>query len=377
MEKRGLTSATIKPVRERIRRINPMSNTKTMQALQFVGYQKPFEFREVPVPEAGPGEVIIKVAGAGACQSDLHAMEIPEGKLTFKHSIPFTVGHEPAGWVDSIGAGVEGFAVGDAVLVYVLQGCGYCRNCLVGRENYCENCGFQTPGNGIGYDGAMAPYMRVSAAARHLIRLGTLDPRKMAPLADAGGTSYHSVKPLLPTLVPGTTAVVIGVGGLGQMTIQILKALTPARVVALANTEKSLAFAKELGADEALPSNPEAVKKVRDMTGGRGADVVLDIVGINVTLQMAAEMVKRLGIISMVGHGGGVLPFNNRSVPLCSSVVAPYGMGFQDLIEVVELVKAGKIHTVVEHFALDKVMDAYQLMREGKLKGRAVMTPNG
>ena len=354
-----------------------MSNNKTMQALQFVGYKTPFEFREVPIPEAGPGEVVIKVAGSGACQSDLHALTVPEGGLPFKHSIPFTMGHEPAGWVHGIGAGVEGFAIGDPVLVYVLQGCGYCRNCLVGSENYCENCGIQTPGTGIGIDGAMAPYMRVPAAARHLIRLGNLAPHTVAPLSDAGGTSYHAVKPSVPYLLPGSTAVVIGAGGLGQMAIQILKALTPATVVALDTAEERLTLARELGADETMQSNAEAVKRVRDMTGGRGADVVLDIVGINPTLQMAAGMVKRLGLITMVGRGGGMLPFNNHSVPLGTSVVAPYGNGFQDLIEVVELVKAGKVRMMVEHFPLEKALEAYQLMRDGQLKGRAVMTPNG
>jgi propanol-preferring alcohol dehydrogenase len=354
-----------------------MGNQKTMQALQFVGYQKPLEFREVAVPEAGPGDVVIKVAGSGACQSDLHVLEMPEGKFTFKHSFPFTMGHEPAGWVDSIGPGVEGFSIGEPVVVYVLQGCGYCRNCLVGRENYCENSGIQTHGIGIGIDGAMAPYLRVPQAARHLVRLGTLNPRTVAPLADAGATSYHSVKFALPFLSPGTTAVVIGCGGLGQMSIQILKALTAATVIALDTTEERLALARELGADVTLISNPEAVKTVRKMTGGRGADVVMDIVGANATLQMSAEMVKRLGLIARVGRGGGVLPFNNFNVPLGTSVVAPYGLGFQDLTEVVELAKAQKIRTVVEQFPLENVFDAYQLMREGKLKGRAVMLPNG
>jgi propanol-preferring alcohol dehydrogenase len=349
----------------------------TMQALRYVGYQKPFKFCDVPIPQAGPGEVVIKVGGSGACLSDLLSMEIPEGKLPFKHRIPFTIGHEPAGWVDSIGPGIEGFAVGDPVLVYVMQGCGYCRNCLVGKENYCEKSGVQTPGNGIGYDGAMAPLMRVPAAARHLVHLGRLDPRTAAPLADAGMTSYQCVKPSLPVLVPGSTAVVIGAGGLGQMTIQILKALTPATTIALDTTAERLDLARELGADETMLSNSDAVEKVRKMTGGRGADVVLDIVGNDTTLRMAAEMVRRLGQITMVGHGGGTLPFNNRSVPLCTSVSAPYGGGFQDLVEAVELAKMGKIRTVVEHFPFDKAMDAYQLMREGKLKGRAVMTPNG
>jgi propanol-preferring alcohol dehydrogenase len=346
-----------------------------MKALRIVGYQKSFEFCDVPIPQAGPGDVVIKVGGSGACSSDLHAMEIPAEKFPFK--IPFTLGHEPAGWVESIGAGVEGFAVGDPVLVNVLQGCGYCRNCIVARENYCENSGVQTLGNGMGQDGAMAPYMLVPAAARHLIPLGDLDPRTVAPLADAGGTSYHCVKLTLPFLVPGTTAVVIGAGGLGQMALQILKALTPASIVVLDTTEERLAVARELGADEAMLSNVDAVKKVRDMTGGRGADVVIDIVGINPTLQMSADMVKRLGLIVMVGHGGGVLQFDHRKVPLCTSVVAPHGMGYQDLVEVVELVKSGKVRMVVENFPLEKALDAYQLMREGKLRGRAVMTPHG
>lgn len=354
-----------------------MSGGKTMRALRFTGDQTSYTFGDVPIPEPGPGEVVIKVGGSGACRSDLHYERASLDQVSFNHIGSWTIGHEPAGWVESIGAGVTGFSIGDPVLVYVLQGCGHCRNCLIGRENYCENVGAQTGGNGIGIDGAMAPYMRVPAAERHLIPLGTLDPRTVAPLADAGATSYHAVKGTLPFLVPGTTAVVIGAGGLGQIAIQILKALAPATVVVLDATEDRLVTARELGADEALLSTPQAVEQIRDRTAGRGADVVLDFVGSDATLIMAAQLVKRIGIISMVGRGGGTLPFNPRNVPLGISVVAPYGNGFQDVVEVVELVKEGKVRMLVENFPLDDAMDVYQLMRDGKLEGRAVLTPNG
>jgi propanol-preferring alcohol dehydrogenase len=226
-------------------------------------------------------------------------------------------------------------------------------------------------------DGAFAAYMRVPVAMRHLVHLGNIDPRSAGPLSDAGGTTYNAVQCALPFLVPGTTAVVIGAGGLGQMAIQILKALTPAVVIAMDTTEDRLANAKRLGADETMLSGPEAAKQVRDITGGRGADVVLDIVGINPTLQMSVEMVSMRGLIVFVGRGGGTLQFHPRTVPNHTAVVSPYYCSFQDLIEVTELAKAGKVQTMVEYFPLDKAFDVLQLMKEGKLKGRAVLTPNG
>jgi propanol-preferring alcohol dehydrogenase len=225
----------------------------------------------------------VKVGGAGACHSDLHAMEAPPG--TFPGRLPFTIGHENAGWVEKLGPGATGFAPGDPVIVYGAWGCGTCANCRVGMENYCENSGGL--GGGLaGNDGGMAPYLLVPAA-RFLIPLGTLDPREAAPLSDAALTSYHAVKRSLHLLGPDSTAVVIGAGGPGQMAIQILRALSSATtVVAVDCTTGKVTTAKRLGADEALLSGEQAVTRIRDMTRGHGAHLVLDMVGADPTLRV-------------------------------------------------------------------------------------------
>ena len=151
-------------------------------------------------------------------------MEAPEGPKPFK--FPFTLGHENAGWVEKLGPGVAGYSVGDPVLVYGPWGCGHCMNCRMGMENYCENIAEARPG-GLGSDGGMAQYLLVPST-RLLIPLGSLNPSEAAPLTDAALTSYHAVKRSLHLLGPGSTAVVIGVGGLGQMAVQLLRTLSGA-----------------------------------------------------------------------------------------------------------------------------------------------------
>jgi alcohol dehydrogenase, propanol-preferring len=347
-----------------------------MRAFQLTGWQKPPELREVPVPEPGPGEVLVKVAGAGACHSDLHIMQAPGPAPGDSTRLPFTLGHENAGWVETLGPGVTGFAPGDPVIVYGPWGCGLCANCREGRENYCEKTGGLGGGLG-GHDGGMAEYLLVPAS-RFLIPLGTLDPREAAPLSDAGLTSYHAIKRSLHLLGPGSTAVVIGVGGLGQMAIQILRALSVATTIVAADTATDkLETAKRLGADEALLSGDQTVTRIKDMTRQQGAQLVLDMVGVDPTLRMAAEMARVLGHLTIVGLGGGALPVSFLSPPHECSVASPYWGSIPELMEVITLAQQQKIKLLVEHFPLERANEAYQLLHDGKIHGRAVITPHG
>ena len=344
-----------------------------MRAFQFVELQKPAELREVPVPEPGPGQVLIKVGGAGACHSDLHILETPAN--TPGMPLPFTLGHENAGWVEKLGSGATGFAVGDPVIVYGPWGCGTCANCRVGMENYCENPG-QGKAGGIGRDGGTANYMIVPST-RFLLPLGSLDPREAAPLTDAALTSYHAVKRSIHLLGPGSTAVVIGAGGLGQMAIQVLKALSAAAtVIAVDTSPAKLETAKKMGADEALVSGDSAVKLIKDITRGQGANLVLDMVGVKPTLEMATQISRVLGHVTIVGLGGGALPVNFHSPAKECSVASPYWGSIPELIEVVSLAQAGKIRMLVEQFPLERASEAYHLLHDGKIPGRAVILPN-
>src|SRR5580658_7139299 len=345
-----------------------------MKAFQFVEFQKPAELREVKVPEPGPGQVLIKIGGAGACHSDLHVLEAPASKKPFK--IPFTLGHENAGWVEKLGPGATGFAVGDPVIVYGPWGCGICANCRVGMENYCENSA-QHKAGGLGRDGGMANYM-VVPSTRFLLPLGKLDPREAAPLTDAALTSYHAVKRSIHLLGPGSTAVVIGTGGLGQMAIQVLKALSgAATVVAVDMSTAKLETAKKMGADEALVSGDDAVKRIKDMTRGQGANLVLDMVGAKPTLLMAAQISRVLGHVTIVGLGGGALPVNFHSPAKECSVASPYWGSIPELMEVVSLAQTEKIKMLVEQFPLERASEVYHLLHDGKIPGRAVILPSG
>jgi propanol-preferring alcohol dehydrogenase len=346
-----------------------------MKAYQLVGWQQQPELREVDVREPGPGEVLLKVGGAGACHTDLTLMGIPPGFMPY--ALPFTLGHEAAGWVEAVGAGVTGLERGSAVLVYGPWGCGRCKPCREGSENHCERVPeLRYHGGGLGRDGSLAHYLLVPSP-RLLVPLGSLDPREWAPLVDAALTPYHAIKRALPVLVPGSSAVVIGVGGLGQMAVQLLRVLSPARVIAVDTSEQKLARARELGAEATVRADDKAVEHVRALTRGLGAELVLDIVGIDSTLKLAAGVARQRGQLTVIGLGGGVLPFHFFALPLECQVVAPYWGTLPELMEVLALAEAGRLQMTVEHFPLEKAAEAYQRMRDGTLKGRAVITPHG
>jgi len=244
-------------------------------------------------------------------------------------------------------------------------------------ENYCQMPGKPSPGGLGGTDGGMAEYLLVPST-RYLIPLGGLDPRDAAPLTDAGLTSYHAVKRSVHLLGPGSTAVVIGAGGLGQMAIQVLKALCSATtVVAVDTSADKLKIATEMGADEALISGDDAVKQITDITRGQGAEVVLDFVGVDPTLTMAAQVSRVLGHLTIVGLGDAAVPVSFNSPAKECSVASPFWGSIPELIEVIELAQTGKIKMLVEHFALDKASEAYHLLHDGKIAGRAVITPDG
>ena len=343
-----------------------------MRALVLPAWLQPPELRDVPVPEPGPGEVVLRVAGAGACHSDLHLMEFPPGAMPFDP--PFVLGHETTGHVEALGAGVDGLRAGDAVAIYGPWGCGHCPTCRTGAENYCDRAAeLRLLAPGIGHDGGMAEFVRVPA--RLTVPLGDLDPVAAAPLTDAGLTPYHALKRSLPLLVPGTTVVVIGAGGLGHLAIQLVRALTPSRLIVVDVDEQKRSQALELGADLALDPGADAEARIRDATAGQGAELVLDLVGADATLALAAKVVRVRGHLTVVGIAGGTLPFSFFGLPYEAAVATTYWGSITELVEVLDLARAGRIHAEVERFPLDRALDAYDRMRAGTLRGRAVITP--
>jgi alcohol dehydrogenase, propanol-preferring len=345
-----------------------------MQALRLTAWKTDPEIQEVPDPEPGPGEVVIRIGGAGACHSDLHLMhDFEDGLLPWEP--PFTLGHENAGWVDTVGAGVTSVEVGEPVAVYGPWGCGRCRRCRMGMENYCEHqAEIGAMGGGLGRDGGMATRMLVPDA-RLLVPLGDLDPAEAAPLTDAGLTPYHAIARSRHLLVPGSTAVVIGAGGLGHMAIQVLKAISPATIVAVDQSETALTLARDIGADHTVLSGPDAPLELMDVVGGRGAELVLDVVGIDATLALAASAVGQLGHLTIVGIGGGTLPISFFGIPYEASVATTYWGTVPELHEVIALAARGLIRPTIHRTGLDGAAKAYQQMATGQVEGRVVVVP--
>lgn len=339
----------------------------TMTAYRMIGWGQPPRLVEVPVPEPGPGEVLVKMAGAGLCGTDLHFVHAPQG--AFAYELPFTLGHENGGWVADVGAGVSGLSPGDPVLAAGVHSCGRCPVCLRGQDNYCPR---GATGRGYGEDGGLAAYM--VAPERELVRLHALDPRTAGPLTDAGSTPYHAVKRVLPRLVPGSTAVVIGAGGLGGYAIQYLRLLSPARVIAVDVAPHRLAFARELGAHETVASDESTVEVIRDMTGGAGAEAVFDFFGSDATMRMALGTVGVLGAAALVGAGGGTVPVGWGLVPVGAEIFIPLGARIADLHEVVALAEDGRVRVEVETYPFDQVDAAFARFASGELNGRVVVT---
>jgi propanol-preferring alcohol dehydrogenase len=344
-----------------------------MKAIQMTAWERAAELRDVPRPEPGPGELLLEVCGAGLCHSDLHIMSYPEGTLPFR--LPFTLGHEVAGTVVELGAGTTGVALGESVLVYGPWGCGRCRPCSLGEEHLCERQR-ERPGraSGIGYDGGLAEYM-VVPSPRLTVPIGDLDPVLAAPLADAALTPYHAIRRALGLLRPGSTAVVIGVGGLGHVAVQLLRALSPALVVAIDTRDEALELATRNGAHVALNANGLTAGDVRRAAGGRRAELVVDCVGVDGTLELAAEVVDPGGHVSIVGVAGGSFPMRHGGVPMETSVIISNWGTRAELGDVVALARAGAIHVEVERIELTEVLDAYVRLRRGGVLGRLVAVP--
>ncbi|MFC4911287.1 NAD(P)-dependent alcohol dehydrogenase [Actinomadura gamaensis] len=344
-----------------------------MKAVQYREFGRLPEVVEVPDPEPGPGQVLLEVTAAGLCHSDFAVMSRPPEETGL--ALPLTLGHEGAGTVAKLGAGVTGLELGESVAVYGPWGCGTCPMCAQGKENYCRRAaalGIRPPG--LGAPGALAEYLLVDDP-RHLVPLAGLDPVRSVPLTDAGLTPYHAIKGALTRLVPGSTAVVIGAGGLGHVAIQLLRALTPARVIALDVSAEKLDLARTVGAHEVVPSDAHAVARVRELTGGLGAQAVFDFVGAPPTTAIATGVAGTEADVAIVGIGGGVASVGFGALAYDAAVRAPYWGSRAELIEVLDLARAGAVDVHVETYSIDEAPLAYQRLHEGKVNGRAVIVP--
>jgi propanol-preferring alcohol dehydrogenase len=324
---------------------------------------------DVPLPEPSGTQVRIRVGGCGVCRTDLHIVDGTQRRV----ELPVTLGHEVAGWIDAAGSdaalAATGLAIGDAVVVHGGWGCGTCRECTSGAEQRCpdgRSPGFQA-------DGGYAEMMLVPHP-RHLVQLGGLDPVAAAPLADAGLTSYRAVQRARPWLTSGTRVLVIGAGGLGQFALQYLRLLPDVGdelFVAVAERSPArLRRAKELGADSAL-LDPVAAAAIEALGGPAGT--VLDFVGSDETLGLAADVVAPDGLVMLVGEGGGHLEIGFERPAIEAWVSTTAWGSIDELHEVVRLAGIRAVHADVEVLALAEASVAHARLRDGDVSGRLVL----
>ncbi|MDQ0851318.1 NAD+-dependent secondary alcohol dehydrogenase Adh1 [Arthrobacter sp. B3I9] len=343
---------------------------KTMRAVQVVGYHQELKMAEVPVPEAtGPWDVVVKIGGAGVCRTDLHILEGQWAEKSQVH-LPYTIGHENAGWVHEVGSAVTNVKEGDKVILHPLVTCGLCRACRSGDDVHCEESKFP----GIDTSGGYAEYLLTSA--RSVVRIDdSLEPADVAALADAGLTAYHAAAKAATRLTARDTCVVIGAGGLGHIGIQVLKALTPARIVVVDRSPAALDLAREIGADEGVLADGSQVEQVLQLTGGKGAEALIDFVGEGGATAQGVAMLRQAGNYYVVGYG------ENISVPTIDLVSAEINIignlvgSYNDLQDLMALAARGAVTLHTQKYALNDFQQAISDLDAGKVRGRAILVP--
>ena len=342
-----------------------------MKAVRLHAYHEQPVVEEVPEPTIeGPLDVIVKIGGAGVCRTDLHIMEGQWAERT-QTVLPYTIGHENAGWVHEVGPGVTNVAVGDTVILHPAPSCGLCRPCRAGDDMHCENSEFPGLAN---RDGGMAEYLLTTARACVKLDPQT-QPKDVAALADAGITAYHAVRKAIPLLYPGTTCVVMGAGGLGHIGIQCLAALTATRIIVVDRNPDALKLAEQLGARHTVVADGGQVDAVNDLTGGKGANVVLDFVAEQGAESDGWAMTGRAGSYYVIGYGGELhiptLDIISTERNIIGNIVGTYN----DLAELMELAQDGKVTLHTRAYPLDAALDALADLDAGRVRGRAILVP--
>lgn len=341
-----------------------------MKAIRLSGYHKQPTVEEVPEPQIkGPLDVVVKIGGAGVCRTDLH---IIDGQWADRTGVrlPYTLGHENAGWVHEVGSAVTSVQVGDTVILHPTPTCGHCLPCRAGDDMHCQTSSFP----GLDSDGGMAEYLLTSARACVKLDPETR-PQDVAALADAGITAYHAVRKATPLLTPGTTCVVIGAGGLGHIGIQCLAALTATTIVVLDRNREALKLAEQLGAHHAVVVDGTHLDAVKDLTDGRGADVVLDFVAEQGAEQDGFAMTAQAGSYYVIGYGGTLtiptLDIISTERNIIGNIVGTY----TELVELMVLAQAGLVTLHTRSYPLEAAVEALEDLDAGRVRGRAILVP--
>lgn len=347
-----------------------------MRAFRLTQWGEPTRIVETPVPQPKGGQLLVRVAANGLCHSDVMISHMPKAfGEALGWQVPFTLGHEIAGWVEQVGDGVDATLVGQAVALVAPASCGMCPSCQAGHENRCRH---GDVGRGFGRDGGLAPFV-IADSQRQVVPIGDLDPVAAAPLTDAGATALHGVRKGLD-LVGGDAqeAVVIGAGGLGVFALQFVGALSSAHIVAIDINERRRAAARRAGAHEVIAGvDDQTAAIVHEITGGDGAELVLDFVGTDATIACGLAVTARGGAYGLIGAAGGTLrkPWFG-ALPRDACVFTFQGSDIRDLVSALDLAAQGRIVSRIERFAFDDVTNAYEALEHGELEGRAVVIPD-
>lgn len=342
-----------------------------MKAARIHQYGERLVVEDVPTPTPGPGQVLIEVGGAGFCHSDIHVID---GELRILPRLPLILGHENAGRVVALGTGVSSVREGDPVAVFGGWGCGLCDYCITGSEQLCEVP--QWAGLSV-HDGGYAEYLLVPHE-RYLVKLATLDPAIAAPLTDAALTPYRAIKKSLACLEPDHHALVIGLGGLGQYGLQLLKILAACPVIVVDVQEEKLRVARDLGADHVFNGHdPDLSSTIRDVTGGHGVNAAFDFVGTDATLALAVGATRSLGRVNQIGLAGGATRMKLlENTRFEVNFEATLWGTIKELREVIALAESGVLTPIpIERAPLEQINDVYERLKRGEVRGRAVITP--
>lgn len=339
-----------------------------MRAMVLEEYGSPLVLKDKPIPKPGPNEAVIRVRACGLCGTDL---KIQAGKLPGTR-VPVTMGHEPAGEVVAVGSDVRSLSEGDRVLAHFYVTCGVCEWCRTNRESVCKDIIGRV---GFELDGGYADYLRLPASSFLPLAPG-IGFEEGAILGDAVGTAYHALL-RRGGLVAGETALVMGVGGVGLHVVQMARAMG-ARTVAVDISDPKLDLARKCGADHAVRYGEDYEQRVRDELGGDRPHLIVETVGRPETVEANIKLLRPGGRLVIVGY----LPGSTFRVdPLAAlldeiSVLGSRACTKQDLKAVIDMVGRGVVKPVItQRFPLEKVNEAFKLLADDGILGRAVIVP--
>ncbi len=337
--------------------------TRYMKGAVVHEFRKPLSIEQIPIPEPGEGQILVKVVASGVCHTDIHAAD---GDWPVKPKLPLVPGHEAAGYVAAVGKGVISIKEGDRVgIPWLYSACGSCEYCITGRETLCpgqKNAGYSVDGGYAEYALADADYVGHLPANVAFVEI--------APILCAGVTTYKGLKET--DTRPGQWVAITGIGGLGHVAVQYAKAMG-LYVVAVDVADDKLDLARKVGADLTInAATTDPVAEIHRVIGGTHGALVTAVS--RTAFQQAIGMVRRGGTCVLIGLPPGDFPVTIFDIVLNRITIRGSIVGTRkDLQETLEFAGAGKIKPQVEVQPLEAVNDAFRRLREGKVTGRVVL----